>query len=64
MYPGNGCRLLDITDGPTHTIICVETMDDTASVWTYGTDATLVGLPYSGKGSSATPATAPSHHSQ
>ena len=45
MYPGNGCRLQDIADGPSRTIICVETMDNTASVWTYGTDATLVGLP-------------------
>jgi hypothetical protein len=26
-------------------------MDDTQSVWTLGTDATLVGLPHSGKGS-------------
>ena len=45
MYPGKGCRIQDITDGPSHTILCVETMDNSSSVWTYGTDVTLVGLP-------------------
>ena len=48
MYPGNGCRIQDLTDGTAHTILCVETIDNTASVWTYGTDVTLVGLPASG----------------
>jgi prepilin-type N-terminal cleavage/methylation domain-containing protein len=45
MFPGNGIRLADIKDGTSHTILCVETIDDRASVWTYGSDATLVGLP-------------------
>ncbi len=45
MYPGKGCRIQDITDGTSHTILCVETMDNSSSVWTYGTDVTLVGLP-------------------
>jgi hypothetical protein len=39
-------------DGTAHTILCVETIDNTQSVWTLGTDVTLVGLPYSGSGSS------------
>ena len=51
MYPGNGLRIGDFMDGTTYTVMCVETIDDTQSVWTLGTDATLVGLPYSGKGS-------------
>jgi prepilin-type N-terminal cleavage/methylation domain-containing protein len=45
MFPGLGIRLADMADGTSHTIVCVETIDDMASVWTYGTDATLVGLP-------------------
>ncbi len=49
MFPGNGTRIGDIADGTSHTILCVETIDDTQSVWTLGTDVTLVGLPYLGK---------------
>ena len=48
MFPGNGSRIGDIMDGTAHTIICVETCDNTQSVWTLGTDATLVGIPYQG----------------
>ncbi len=55
MYPGNGVRIGDITDGTAHTIMCVETIDDTQSVWTLGTDVTLVGLPYRGDVSSTKP---------
>ncbi len=47
MYPGNGSRIGDIMDGTAHTIMCVETCDNTQSVWTLGTDATLVGMPCS-----------------
>ena len=50
MYPGKGNRLVDLVDGTSHTILCVETIDDQASVWTYGADATLVGLPTIGNG--------------
>ncbi len=46
MFPGLGTRISDIADGTAHTILCVETIDDTQSVWTLGTDVTLVGLPY------------------
>ena len=55
MYPGNGVRIGDITDGTAHTIMCVETIDDTQSVWTLGTDVTLVGLPYQGDPGSTKP---------
>ena len=55
MFPGNGVRIGDIVDGTSHTIMCVETIDDTQSVWTFGTDATLVGLPYQGDPGSTKP---------
>jgi type II secretory pathway pseudopilin PulG len=50
LFPGPGVRIGDFVDGTAHTILCVETMDNTQSVWTLGTDATLVGLPGSGNG--------------
>jgi prepilin-type N-terminal cleavage/methylation domain-containing protein len=47
LYPNSdGIRLADLADGTSNTIICVETIDDTASRWTFGKEATLVGLPY------------------
>ncbi len=55
MFPGPGLRVSDIVDGTSHTILCAETIDNTQSVWTLGTDVTLVGLPYSGNGSGAIP---------
>ena len=55
MYPGNGSRIGDIMDGTAHTIMCVETCDNTQSVWTLGTDATLVGMPYQGDPQSTSP---------
>jgi hypothetical protein len=58
LYPSaNGCRSSDITDGTSHTILCVETMDDTQSVWTFGTDVTVVGLPTAGNNSSTSGST-------
>jgi hypothetical protein len=45
MFPGKGTRISDLVDGTSHTILCVETIDDTQSVWTMGADATLVGIP-------------------
>ncbi len=45
-----GTRISDIADGTSHTILCVETIDNKYSVWTLGTDVTLVGLPTSGSG--------------
>ena len=48
MFPGPGTRISEIVDGTAHTILCAETIDDTQSVWTLGTDVTLVGLPYVG----------------
>ena len=42
-----GNRLADLIDGTSHTILCVETIDNAGSIWTYGTDVTLVGVPTS-----------------
>ena len=46
----SGNRQADLADGTTHTILCAETIDNVGSVWTYGTDVTLVGLPTTGDG--------------
>jgi hypothetical protein len=45
MFPGTGGRLADCLDGLSHTIYTIETMDEAASRWTVGKEATLVGLP-------------------
>jgi prepilin-type N-terminal cleavage/methylation domain-containing protein len=44
MYPGSKTRIADLADGTSHTIMCVETIDDKESVWTYGGQVTLYGL--------------------
>jgi prepilin-type N-terminal cleavage/methylation domain-containing protein len=57
VYPGGGSRLADFIDGTAHTIISVETMDNSGapatknsagSAWFYGGSCTLVGLPSQG----------------
>jgi hypothetical protein len=46
LYPTNsGIRSSDISDGLSHTVMVVETIDDTKSCWLAGADATLVGMP-------------------
>jgi type II secretory pathway pseudopilin PulG len=50
-----GSRVADILDGTSHTIITIETMDDVASRWTVGKEATLVGLPQKSSPTGATP---------
>jgi prepilin-type N-terminal cleavage/methylation domain-containing protein len=45
IFPGPGTRAADIRDGTSHTIFVMETMDEAASRWTVGKEATLVGLP-------------------
>jgi prepilin-type N-terminal cleavage/methylation domain-containing protein len=41
----NNLPMAAMTDGTSHTIMTMETMDDTASCWLLGKEATLVGLP-------------------
>ncbi len=45
IFPGNGTRAADILDGLSHTLFTMETMDEAASRWLVGKEATLVGLP-------------------
>lgn len=46
IYPGSTTNLGSFgRDGSSHTILCVETIDTTASRWTIGSEATLAGLP-------------------
>jgi type II secretory pathway pseudopilin PulG len=45
LFPGSGLRIRDLMDGSAHTILVVETIDDSNSVWLAGSDATLVGMP-------------------
>jgi prepilin-type processing-associated H-X9-DG protein len=42
---GDGCRLADITDSQSQTIMAVETIEDKYARWMIGTEATLAGLP-------------------
>ena len=45
LFPGKGLRVRDFMDGTANTIMAVETIDDSSSVWLAGSDATLVGMP-------------------
>ncbi|MBN2578569.1 MAG: DUF1559 domain-containing protein [Pirellulales bacterium] len=46
IFPGNYTRIAELQiDGLANTILVAETMDDTYSVWVFGTDCTLVGVP-------------------
>jgi hypothetical protein len=45
LFPGKGLRIADFMDGTANTIMAVETIDDSSSVWLAGSDATLVGMP-------------------
>jgi len=55
MFPGIGMRCADVRDGLSHTIFTIETMDEAASRWTVGKEATLVGLPQSSSPTGTTP---------
>ncbi len=46
IYPSeNNLRMVNIPDGTSHTIMTMETIDEAASRWLVGKEATLVGLP-------------------
>jgi prepilin-type N-terminal cleavage/methylation domain-containing protein len=55
IFPGAGVRLADIQDGLSHTILTMETIDETASRWAFGKEATLVGLPQKSSPTGTTP---------
>jgi prepilin-type processing-associated H-X9-DG protein len=46
LYPTNkGIRMSDLADGTSHTILCAETMDYSASSWIAGSDVNMVAIP-------------------
>jgi competence protein ComGC len=46
IYPTNdGIRIRDLSDGTSHTILCSETMDYSASSWIAGSDVNMVAIP-------------------
>jgi type II secretory pathway pseudopilin PulG len=46
LYPTNsGIRISDLADGTSHTILCAETMDYSASSWIAGSDVNMVAIP-------------------
>ena len=55
IFPGNGTRAADILDGLSHTIFTIETIDEAASRWMVGKEATLVGLPQKSSPTGETP---------
>jgi len=55
IFPGTGIRGADVLDGLSHTIFTIETIDEVASRWTVGKEATLVGLPQSSSPTGLTP---------
>ena len=55
IFPGNGIRAADVLDGLSHTIFTIETIDEAASRWTVGKEATLVGMPQSSSPTGTTP---------
>ncbi len=55
IFPGTGTSAADIQDGLSHTIFIIETIDEAASRWTVGKEATLVGMPQSSSPTGTTP---------
>lgn len=45
LFPGKGVRLAEYVDGTSHTVVLVETIDDRASRWAFGSDVTVTGIP-------------------
>jgi type II secretory pathway pseudopilin PulG len=45
LFPGSGLGVADLVDGTAHTILVCETIDNTYSRWTFGTDVTMVSVP-------------------
>jgi prepilin-type N-terminal cleavage/methylation domain-containing protein len=59
LYPSKAnLPMSDLKDGTSHTIVIMETIDDTNSRWLVGAEATLVGLPQASSPTGSTPAPA------
>ena len=52
---GNNLPIAAVGDGLSNTIITVETVDEAASHWVFGKEATLVGLPQSSSATGTAP---------
>jgi len=48
VFPGKGSRIADLIDGTAHTILVIESIDDFYSLWPFGSQVTLTGLPMKG----------------
>ena len=59
VFPGSGSRAADILDGLSHTILIMETIDDSFSIWMLGSQCTLTGLPQTGAKAPNTPCSVP-----
>jgi type II secretory pathway pseudopilin PulG len=56
IYPSDkNLPISDLKDGTSHTIIIMETIDDTNSRWMVGAEATMVGLPQASSPTGSTP---------
>ena len=55
IFPGKGILAADVLDGLSHTIFIIETIDEAASRWTVGKEATLVGMPQTSSPTGTTP---------
>jgi prepilin-type N-terminal cleavage/methylation domain-containing protein len=55
MFPGKDMPAAQCLDGLSHTIMTMETMDEAASRWMVGKEATLVGLPQKSSPTGETP---------
>ncbi len=57
LYPSDkDLPMADLKDGTSHTIVAMETMDDTSSRWMVGTECILVGLPQASSPTGKAPA--------
>jgi hypothetical protein len=60
LYPsGKNLPMADMKDGTSHTILIMETIDDTNSRWMVGAECTLVGLPQASSPTGAEPGFGP-----
>jgi prepilin-type N-terminal cleavage/methylation domain-containing protein len=60
LYPSDkNLPMADIKDGTSHTIVIMETIDDTNSRWMVGAEATMAGLPQASSPTGSTPPARP-----
>ena len=62
LFPGEGTRIADLVDGTSHTILCVETIDNSCSRWAVGTEVVLCGMESTVIGTVAQPTSPPASY--